>query len=392
MKYKPLLALALCLTLSGCGQPPVEVPAEPVTQAPAITVAPIEGEVRSPDGKWEVVQSGINEGITAGGLYPSERVQIVSTETEEILWEEDGAYQLRAAWARGSEFAVIARTARTRVEVSVVATASGESRALRLPGDQPIPEYTFLSENWLEWWDEDTFVLRLEGGDGVGELTYRCSPVENPPKEPLELLMTQIVRETLPGEYDLTHDGRPERVELVTALGDNGRTDGELYPVEFELHILNADGETIWEERDIALQHIGWRSLFACRVDGKDYILKYGPTMYQGLATYSYELLSLTQEGEEVPVKENSVSFDVNFGSPIFTGNYDPAAIGAFMDDVHTYLDGECTLLISTQGGKLLTNIPGRDYRGDDILDALYAVDGTWEERFIRFREDDPRG
>lgn len=391
MKYKYLFSAVICLVLTACAARPPASSTEPPTEPPAITVAPVEGEAISPDGKWEVVQEGINDGVTSGGLYPCESVKLVNRDSGEILWQEDGAYLIHAAWQKDSKFAVVARTTRTRVEVSVVATASGESRALRLPGDQSIPEYTFLSENWLEWWDEDTFVLRLEGGDGVGELTYRCSPVENPPKEPLELLMTQIVRETLPGEYDFTHDGRPERVELVTALGDNGRTDGELYPVEFELHILNADGETIWEERDIALQHVGWRSLFACRVDGKDYILKYGPTMYQGLATYSYELLSLTQEGEEVPVKENSVSFDINFGSPIFTGNYDPAAIGAFMDDVHTYLDGDCILLISTEDGILAKNIPGRDYRGDDLW-GLYEREGTWEERFRRFREDDPRG
>ena len=76
----------------------------------------------------------------------------------------------------------------------------------------------------------------------------------------------------------------------------------------------------------------------------------------------------------------------MNFGAPIFTGEYDPAAIGAFMEDVHTYLD-QSVLLISTQHGRMTVGGSGADYRGDGFFDeSLYAYEGTWEERFIRYR------
>jgi hypothetical protein len=76
-------------------------------------------------------------------------------------------------------------------------------------------------------------------------------------------------------------------------------------------------------------------------------------------------------------------------GTPIFSGNYDPAAIGAFMDDVHSYLDGACTLLISTSNFQTQIHIPGSEFRGDDFTGGqLYDFDGTWEERFAQYREN----
>ena len=53
--------------------------------------------------------------------------------------------------------------------------------------------------------------------------------------------------------------------------------------------------------------------------------------MYQGFATYSYTLFSLSEFGEEQAVREGSVNFDLNFGSPMHEG-YDPKAIAAFLE------------------------------------------------------------
>ena len=387
MRYKYLLPVLLCFTLSACAQTaPAEPPDSP--DEPPATVAPIKGETVSPDGKWEIVQEGGDEGITSGGLHPCEAVKIVNRDSGEVLWEDDGAYLLHAAWPEGSEFAVVARTARTWTQVTVVSTESGTACPVLLPGENPIPEYTFLAEEWIGWTDENTFELRLDGGDGVGTEVYYCSPIEDGTREPLHVSVVKLCYEDVPGEYDFTHDGQPETVQLITVVGDSGRTDGAIVPLWFELHILNDDDETIWAQRHIALQHIGWANLFACTLDGKDYILDYNPYANQGLASYSYRLFSLTEAGEEVLLKENNVWFDMNFGSPIFTGEYDPAAIGAFMDDVHAYLD-QSVLLISTQHGRTTVGGAGADYRGDGFFDeALYSYDGTWEERFARYREE----
>jgi len=388
MKYKFLFLLILCLSLTACAQTVPAAPPDNPDEPPAITVVPIEGDAVSPDGKWEIVQEGINEGATSGGLYPCERVKIVNRDSGEVLWEADGAYLIHAAWPEGSEFAIVARTARTWTQVTVISTATGAACPVRLPGDKPIPEYTFLAEDWISWTDENSFELRLDGGDGTGISAYWCSPMEDPPRLPLEISVVQPCYETLPGEYDFTHDGQPEKLQLITVAGDAGRTDGAIVPLWFELHILNDDDETIWAQRHIALQHIGWANIFACTLDGRDYILDYNPYANQGLASYSYRLFSLTEAGEELLLKENNVWFDMNFGSPIFTGEYDPVAIGAFMDEVHTYLD-QSTLLISTQHGRMTVGGSGADYRGDGFFDeSLYAYEGTWEERVIRHREE----
>ena len=67
MKYKSLLPLILCFSLAVCVQPSPAPTPEPPAEAPSITVAPIEGEAVSPNGKWELVQEGGNDGITSGG-------------------------------------------------------------------------------------------------------------------------------------------------------------------------------------------------------------------------------------------------------------------------------------------------------------------------------------
>lgn len=391
MKRNLWFILTLCLALTACARtaPPTSPEESPAQEPAAITVTPIAGETVSPDGKWEVILDGVNEGITSGGLYPSETVKIVARDSGEVLWEDSGAYLLHIAWPEGSEFAVIARTARTRVEVSAVSLLTGESCPVLLPGEEPIPEYTFLAEDWIGWTDENTFELRLDGGDGVGVLSYWCSPVEN---DPISCSVVQACYETLPGEYDFTHDGQPEKVELVTVVGDDGRTDGELRPIGYELHISNAEGEPLWTG-SAHMAHMGWANLFACRIDGKDYILDYSPYMGQGFANYGYRLFSLAEDGEELLLKENGVSFDINFGAPHFTGDYDPAAIGAFMDDVHSYLEGDCDLLISTQDFNTIVFGSGAEFRGDDFTGGeLYSYDGTWEERFAWYREQGTQG
>ena len=205
-------------------------------------------------------------------------------------------------------------------------------------------------------------------------------PTQEPAVVPVETDRLIRTKEVLDVAYDFTHDGENEIVELVR-VEENGRVQW------YELEISAPNGRLLWL-REAHTAHTGWKNFFACRIDGKDYILDYAPTMYQGYANYSLDLCSLSENGLKIYGKQDSVSFDVNFDSPMFTGEYDPAAIGAFMDVAHGYLDGDCTLLLSTDGSGPLTGGPGADYRGDDFTGGeLYAYDGTWEERFIWYRE-----
>ncbi|MDE6847131.1 MAG: hypothetical protein K2J99_15395 [Lachnospiraceae bacterium] len=84
-------------------------------------------------------------------------------------------------------------------------------------------------------------------------------------------------------------------------------------------------------------------SIFLCTLDGEDYLLRYRPTMYQGVCMYSYELSDLTNNRESV-VQRNRVDFDINFGSPIHN-SFDPDAIFAFMEEINDLLAHSVPLL-----------------------------------------------
>ena len=64
--------------------------------------------------------------------------------------------------------------------------------------------------------------------------------------------------------------------------------------------------------------------------------------------------------GEEVLVKKNRVEFDIDTGIL----DFDPAAIAAFLEEVHGYLAGS-TLLLSTEGGSVRFGTDGGEFRDD---------------------------
>ena len=100
-----------------------------------------------------------------------------------------------------------------------------------------------------------------------------------------------------------------------------------------------------------------------CIRDREDYLLRYRPTMYQGFATYEYELFSLSEPGKEVEVQTGGVSFDINFGSP-FHESYDPEAIAAFLEEVHGLLE-DSELLLTTESGVFRSGGSGADFKDD---------------------------
>lgn len=140
----------------------------------------------------------------------------------------------------------------------------------------------------------------------------------------------------LPGDYDLDQDGTPEMVELITYFGEG---------TYYELRVTGADGKELWRGEAYPV-HPGYNSIFACRLEDGDYLLQYHPTMYQGYATYAYELFSLDEEGNPVTKQENSVSFDVNWGTPLHE-SFDAEAVADFMDELNGLL-AQSKLLVTT--------------------------------------------
>lgn len=115
--------------------------------------------------------------------------------------------------------------------------------------------------------------------------------------------------------------------------------------------------------------------------------------MYQGFATYSYTLFSLSETGEEQVVREGSVNFDQNFGAPMHE-SYDPEAITAFLEEVHGLLE-DSELLLTTESGEFRSGGPGAGFKDDlshwtdsglydeskSLEDNIRSIGAYWKKR-----------
>ena len=137
-------------------------------------VAEPEGENVSPNGRLEVRTVGASEHYVSGVVVP-EAIQIVDRETGEVKWEDRGYLWQSVSWSPGNNLVALAYGGRTWTAVRVISTAWWTSWDFTLPDGSPIPEYTFLPEDWGEWLDEETLLLTVgRGGDGEERHTYRC--------------------------------------------------------------------------------------------------------------------------------------------------------------------------------------------------------------------------
>lgn len=339
---KLMLGLALMLLLAGCGQTEVEQPPEEgapslaLPEGASITSASLSGEALSPDGRFMAVERGRSEPVPEEGVYPArvspaDTVQITDAETGEVLWEGEGAYEQSILWSPEGGFAALARTARTWCTITVIETENWTSWDFTLPDGSPIPEYTFLPEDWGAWRSEGSLDLTIgQGGDAGEQTLYQCriwivnNGVTGESRE--------RTLETL-GGWDFTHDGQPEMVELETIWFPSETGTARDYST---LQVLDGE-EVLWEDI-AAIQHAGENSLYALQLDGKDYLLRYVPSMGQGFCSYQYQIFSLDGTGEPVVFRENHVEFDINFGSPMHE-RFDIPEIAAFLKEVHGYLD-----------------------------------------------------
>ncbi len=135
---------------------------------------------------------------------------------------------------------------------------------------------------------------------------------------------------------DLNGDGQEEVISYT------GTSTQEPY----RLQVSTAGGEELWSA-ELGLAHAGWSSYFLYRDSVKTALLRYEPTIYQGEASYSYELFMLSRNGTTT-LAENSVSFSVNSDS----ADSWPAEAQKFADEVNRLLD-KSELLFSTLNGEL---------------------------------------
>ncbi len=133
-------------------------------------------------------------------------------------------------------------------------------------------------------------------------------------------------------QADLDGDGANESVTVT-------KKDDGLYV----LSVLKANGFELWSE-EMSTARTGWDSLFLCTLDGKDYLLRYNPTMSHGECSYRYTLLTL-QNGRENLKQTRTVEFDVNG-----TNLLDVNEMTSFADEVNALLE-KSILLLRTEGG-----------------------------------------
>lgn len=98
---------------------------------------------------------------------------------------------------------------------------------------------------------------------------------------------------------DLDHDGETESIRVYEEIK------GELYHLE----VIRQDGTVIWD-REAGSPHMGWTSIFLSPYDGKDYLMEYLPTIYQGVASYRYTRFSL-EGGQVTEINSRTADFSL---------------------------------------------------------------------------------
>lgn len=369
-----ILALAVITAVTvGAEYPRMAAQQLEAAECQTLLETPVEGNAISPDGRYQLRQT--DAGGDGEAVPSMETVQLVSADTGEVLWEESGDYETSALWSPEGTYVALSQRQRACGSVTVVETETFTSRQVPLPVDVESAEYAWISAE--EWVDSDTLRIRCrdtrEGGEGT---LYRWSLCPEG-----ELQAGTFLKETteiLPGNYDFDHDGVPETTELMTVGEPSGGS-----VAWYELHIAGgagaADAPRPLFDGTLALQHPGWGSFIAVTVEGKDNFLMFAPVMYQGFATYWYELISFREDGSADLLDREEVSFDLSFGRE--GHQFDAEAIAGFFWKLRGILQNS-TVLMSTENGELQTGIPGlelQNYMFGDLLslDSLEAMEAA---------------
>ncbi|NBI09050.1 hypothetical protein D1641_03310 [Colidextribacter sp. OB.20] len=165
----------------------------------------------------------------------------------------------------------------------------------------------------------------------------------------------------LPQQPDLNRNGVPEELRLFEHEGAQ------------RLDVLE-NGTSIYSEEGV-FAHAGYNAVFLCVLEGEDYLLSYSPIIYQWDCGYSYQLFTL-ENGLRTVVRENGLSFDINFQWPSHR-DFDPEAIDAFIVEINELLSHSVQLLNTDDD---LTRTFEKEGR---LEDTLWWLDG-WEPIFVR--------
>ncbi len=179
-------------------------------------------------------------------------------------------------------------------------------------------------------------------------------------------------------EADLTHDG-----SMDTIIVDTSRVAEEQTAF---VSVVNEYGKTLWSN-EAATAHAGWNSLYLTTIEGKDYILRYQPSMFQGIAAYEYDLFYLDNAGSELPYDSGRIEFSINPGKI----DYEPKDLVSFAGKVNDYFKNSY-LLLSTENGDVKYSTPQNKITGAENYSWLDGGGVTYDsqvllDKLIKYKE-----
>ena len=146
-----------------------------------------------------------------------------------------------------------------------------------------------------------------------------------------------------------------------------------------QLRLLDAAGEPLCDLGTISTAHAGWRTLALTELDGRTYLLEYGPTMFQGEASYFYDLMEL-DDGVLRIVEHRSAAFSVNPGK---TADNDTEAMRLFRQRANELWSASRLLLTTDQ--EVLTHL--YDAAGNAVSDGGRGYCAAGATEVLRYRE-----
>lgn len=197
-----------------------------------------------------------------------------------------------------------------------------------------------------------------------------------------ELVFNQVVQETeekeslksiLCWQVDVTHDGVEEQIEVDLNGVSHETTTGEEETVRVYSG-KNAAETPIWTAHADTV-HPGWNGIYIYKnpEDGLSYLFTWRPTMYQGIGTYEYRIFSLTEDGKEQVLEEESIDFDLN---NVQKG--DAGRVEAYLARVNEILRNSF-VLIDTDNGEIFISETGkpvtREFDAVAMLDTIRELE-----------------
>lgn len=143
-------------------------------------------------------------------------------------------------------------------------------------------------------------------------------------------------------KFDITHDGVEDTIKVSTDLANYQ----SLAEPRFAVYSGKTD-QKIWE-KDISTSHTGFDGFYLYNDGDKDYLLEWTPYMSQGMATYTYKIFTLSENGEENIVETDDIGFSVDESEK---DESDKSQLSTFIDKVNQYLNKSFVLVDTNDNG-----------------------------------------